>query len=249
MKLNYSISSFLFLTFATSSVFGQYCAPNTSPPPLTTWGIVGVDFSDLSKTSTIGTYSDFTSDIATIALGSTNTFEITLAGSPQMNKVVWIDWDANETFDPAEMYILSDLSNFIDITTPSTAIIGTTRMRVATNQFGATTIDACLSPLYEVEDYTVNIVDGSNLGLNEEDQVTTPFQLYPNPAQSVVNTQWDETSIESELIIYNGIGQAVISIAKEDMNQQIDISMLSSGVYFVKPTAIQNAVPVKLVVK
>jgi hypothetical protein len=250
MKLKNITHSLLFSIIATSAAYGQYCSPTIAAAPVATWGILGVQYGTLVKASAVDTYSDFTADVATITLGSTNTLVISISGSPQMGKVAWIDWDASETFDSTEMYIFASFSNSIDITTPATATAGTTRMRIAINQFGATSFDACNSPLYEVEDYTVNISGGgSNVGLTEEDQAIIPFQLYPNPAENTVNILWDETSVESGVIIYNNTGQVVVSVAKEELNQPIDVSALSSGVYFVKADAIDNAVPVKLIVQ
>ncbi|MFK7784613.1 MAG: T9SS type A sorting domain-containing protein [Crocinitomicaceae bacterium] len=250
MKFKNITHSLLFSLLATSAAYSQYCSPNIAAAPLATWGIIGVQYGTLVKASAVDTYSDFTSDVATIALGSTNTLVISISGSPQMGKVVWIDWDQSETFETTEMYIFDDFSNSFDIVTPSTAILGSTRMRLAVNQFGATNIDPCLSPLYEVEDYTVNITGGgSNVGLAEEDHAIIPFKLYPNPTENTVNILWDETSLESGVIIYNNVGQVVITVSKEELNQPIDVSVLSSGVYFVKANAIDNAVPMKLIVK
>lgn len=250
MKLKNITHSLLLSLLATSAAHGQYCNPNIAAAPVSTWGILGVQYGSLVKSSAVDTYSDFTADVANIASGSTNTLAISISGSPQMGKVVWIDWDQNEIFDSTEMYIFASFTNSVDIITPATATAGTTRMRVAINQFGATSFDACTSPLYEVEDYTVNISGGgSNVGLTEEDRVVVPFQLYPNPARDALNIQWNEASVESSLIIYNSTGQVVVSVSKEDMHQPIDLSALNSGVYFVKADGIDNAVPVKLIVQ
>ena len=249
MKLKSLTQSLIFLLFTTSASYAQYCSPTITAPPVSTWGIGGVQYSNLVKSSTIDTYSDFLSDTALIELGATNTLVISYEGSPQLQKVVWIDWDLNESFDSTEMYIFTSFSNFIDITTPSYATEGATRMRVAIYAFGATNIDACTSSLFEVEDYTINVVNDSNVGLTEEYPAIVPFELFPNPAKSVVNIKWYNSNIESDVVIYNNMGQVVGFLTKAELKNPIDISTFTSGLYFIKAEAIENVLPVKLIIQ
>lgn len=65
------------------------------------------------------------------------------------------------------------------------------------------------------------------LGIEENN--TNLFSLYPNPTNGLLNIQ-SKTSID-EITIFNNLGQLLL--ASENKNQ-IDISTLSEGIYFVK---------------
>lgn len=68
------------------------------------------------------------------------------------------------------------------------------------------------------------------LGINQEEKMA--FKVYPNPVTNVVNIQ---TATEFDNVsFYNSLGESVMEV--EGNNTQIDISSLSSGLYFMKIT-------------
>ncbi len=135
-------------------------APTTPTPtaPANAWtvaaaayptvlGIVDYDylknvaFAGINNTSTgtSGGYADYTSQTGAVTTGLASTFSCTLTGAwpDYPSKVlVWIDWNQNKSFyDAGEYYLVgqgitTEGPHTLDITPPSSALAGTTRMRV-----------------------------------------------------------------------------------------------------------------------
>lgn len=79
------------------------------------------------------------------------------------------------------------------------------------------------------------------------DQQTSKIELYPNPTYSTVRLKASQAEL-SQLIVINALGQDVTSnttILKKDTEAFIDLSGLSTGVYFIK-TASQVSKVYKL---
>lgn len=62
--------------------------------------------------------------------------------------------------------------------------------------------------------------------------VENRFDIYPNPAEDVINIELGENA--SDVVIYNSLGQMVKNIGEMIGNVQISISELNAGMYFVK---------------
>lgn len=74
--------------------------------------------------------------------------------------------------------------------------------------------------------------DGTvSLGVNENDAMPL-YTVSPNPAENVVNVSLGEVSVD-DLQFYNSIGILVKEINNSN-GQEINVSELSSGVYFIK---------------
>ncbi|MBQ2499554.1 MAG: T9SS type A sorting domain-containing protein, partial [Bacteroidales bacterium] len=56
--------------------------------------------------------------------------------------------------------------------------------------------------------------------------------VYPNPANSVLNIDLGET--QSEVIVYNSLGQMVKRVEMASGTVQVNVEDLNAGVYFVK---------------
>jgi hypothetical protein len=56
--------------------------------------------------------------------------------------------------------------------------------------------------------------------------------IYPNPATNVLNIRLNEPSGKGLFVIYDSQGKAIKSVAMNDNQSSIDISELSSGIYF-----------------
>jgi hypothetical protein len=85
-----------------------------------------------------------------------------------------------------------------------------------------------------------------NLGLNNL-SIFNPFEirLYPNPFKNTFTIEFiDEVSANSKLTITNTLGQIVFTTIGLQAKQEIDVSFLSSGVYFVK---VQNKEGLKVI--
>ena len=80
------------------------------------------------------------------------------------------------------------------------------------------------------------------LGVNEN--TLSDFSVFPNPIKDVLNIQ-SETAI-TEIEIYNQLGQMVLSSTNQNT---IDISSVSSGIYFIKIKDVNGIIGTKKVVK
>ncbi len=106
---------------------------------------------------------------------------------------------------------------------------------------------------------TPTITSNSSISVNtnvfvgiSESTLNSSFSIYPNPANNNLSVMLTNTSSENVTVrIFNNIGQLVKTINlgnTTDINKQIDISDLSSGIYMVK-TTIGNASASKKLIK
>ncbi len=153
----------------TNNFYNCYC---TSGATSTTYGdIQRVELNTIDNSSTAcnGTYSDYTNISTLLSPGVTYPMELDLynctGGTYNYGTRVWIDTDHNGQFDTYEM--LYDASNSLpptatvnvpfNITIPSTALSGMTRMRVVIIESNATPPPCGTYTWGETEDYMVNI--------------------------------------------------------------------------------------------
>jgi len=198
-----------------------------------------------NTTGANGGYGDFTSQTGSLPYGSnTILFSAGFSGSAYTEYwKVWIDFNQNGTFDSSELMVSGSSSSSGTLsgtfTVPTTAISGTTRMRVSMKYNSAQT--ACETFSYgEVEDYTVNIggaalktmvgptVNAKVLGFEEP---VFDFAMYPNPTSSVLNVKMGD-SRKGTYRMLNYAGQQVDSgkLSKLEFN----VSDLASGVYILE---------------
>lgn len=153
-------ATFSFTTATSTCV----CIPTATTDDDT--GITNVTFNTINN-STSGTaaYTDYTS-ISTSVMG-TSTYPLSVrvntAGNFTVNVRVWIDWNANGTFEAGEQYNLGSATNVTDgatsaspfnILVPNTP--GTYQMRIRAVYNAVPT--ACGNQNYsETEDYTINV--------------------------------------------------------------------------------------------
>ncbi|MFP9113008.1 reprolysin-like metallopeptidase [Flavobacterium sp. RHBU_3] len=145
-----------------------------------------VQLGTINNTSTGGTgYSDFTSISTSLTKGTAYTITITptwTGSSYSEGYAVWIDYNADGDFaDTGELVWSKTASTTTPVTgtftPPTTAITGTTRMRVSMKYNGVPT--SCESFSYgEVEDYTVNLAAGGG---------TTPVTYCTSKGNSVAD--------------------------------------------------------------
>ncbi|WP_310992691.1 YCF48-related protein [Aequorivita marina] len=79
---------------------------------------------------------------------------------------------------------------------------------------------------------------------NDKVSFRLDFKVYPNPSENSITVQ-TETEI-SKIEIYNNLGQLVQ--VNKDVNK-IDITILPSGIYFLKATDSLNTIGVKKIIK
>jgi hypothetical protein len=153
----------------TDNFYNCYCTSSATSPSYGDIQRVELNTIDNSSTSCTGMYSDYTSISTLLSPGVSYPMELDLyncTGSTySYGTRVWIDCDHNGQFDTYEMlhdsynpvtYLVTATIPF-NITIPSTALSGLTRMRVVIVESNATPTPCGTYTWGETEDYMVNI--------------------------------------------------------------------------------------------
>ncbi len=198
-------------------------------------------------------YGNFTSLSTNLAAGSNNTIVITPAwNGTNLNEGynVWIDFNKDGDFaDSGELVFSKSKTKAIlvsgNLTIPTNAVKGTTRMRVAL-KYNALPSSCEIFSYGEVEDYSVSITTGvTAMTINSNDMSkgnTTEikpevskltFKLFPNP---VIDNMIYFEDIESNFTyrIFNTIGQEIANGSIE--NKEINVGNLDRGTYIIELT-------------
>lgn len=77
----------------------------------------------------------------------------------------------------------------------------------------------------------INVLINSALGVAENESVSTPLKLFPNPVSEVLNIQYDGKAEEGK--IYDLTGRTV-SRFNLSSSSSVDVSNLKSGIYILK---------------
>jgi PQQ-dependent dehydrogenase (s-GDH family) len=144
----------------------SYCVSKGNAP-WTEW-IAGVQFANINNVSEKEGYANFTNLTANVVRGSSYPLTVTQGfswvGDPSNQSQigrVWIDFDKNNVFDASELVAsFTRNTTTASVLIPTTATIGTTRMRVSFKTISFPT--ACeVFDKGEVEDYSVAISGGA----------------------------------------------------------------------------------------
>jgi hypothetical protein len=152
----------------------SYCTYNITNNDPT--GITSVTFGTISNTS-IGNpaYSDFTTQSTAVEQGGIYQLNVKVNtdGNWTVNTKVWIDWNQNYIFEVGEEYSLGSAVNTVNgitslsplnITVPSGATLGDTRMRIVSVEASDPAPLSCGTQLYgEAEDYKLSIIPPTGL--------------------------------------------------------------------------------------
>ncbi|GGZ43477.1 hypothetical protein GCM10008088_00500 [Mesonia mobilis] len=193
-----------------------------------------------------GGYADYTNQVTSLPYGS-NTVNISagFSGSSYTEYwKIWIDYNKNGMFESSELMVSGSSSSSATLsgtfTVPTSALAGTTRMRVSMKYNAAQT--ACESFSYgEVEDYTVNIGQSVNAiatttqegqELGNETIASFEAKLYPNPVSgNILNVRMNDAR-ETAYQIFDMMGKKVLQ--GNLSSSTIQVNGLSSGVYLLK---------------
>ncbi|MCB9000531.1 MAG: M4 family metallopeptidase [Bacteroidales bacterium] len=243
------------ISVTTSDVQLTYC---TSKGNNVTYEWIDlVQLNEISNTTTSnGGYADFTSLVANVSLGSSQTIYFSCgfkSSSYTEYWQVWVDWDHSGTFDTDEKMASGSSSSSGTLsgtfTVPSDAVLGTTRMRVTMKYNSAAT--ACETFSYgEVEDYTVNVTAASYnnviAGYTQSEvlgnEPSTDIVVYPNPASSYIRVKVVNGTKVGTVSIYNMQGALVKIMQMEGNEQEISVSELPAGSYLLSVEDERGAV-------
>ncbi len=194
-------------------------------------------------------YADYTNKVINVGRGDAVTmyFKSGYRGS-SYNEYwnVWIDYNHDEEFSDDEIvvrgYYYAGYTLQATITIPNTALLGETRLRISM-KYG-NYANACELFYYgEVEDYTVNIGNQSNMQFASIAPAEDAFDLnegmadnvsiYPNPASDRIQVNLNE--FRGQEAPYSIIDMQGRVLMKGNLMQsnEIDITQLSRGTYFL----------------
>ncbi len=159
--IKYLLFTILLLAISTLG-FSQSYLPSSANSS-TSYSIKNVTFSGIDKTTSNSSYSDYTSQVASVNAGSSYVLSVTIKGGNKQHLTTWIDWNNDGDFvDFGEDYEMTTSGNkertyTKNITVPAGAAIATTRMRVTMIYNKVPTSTGSQVASGEVEDYSVNV--------------------------------------------------------------------------------------------
>ncbi len=233
-------------TFTTTAIPVTYCTVKGASVRLE-W-IDYVSLNGMTRTSAADAGYIYAS-ANTVSLKPGSTYTITFSAGFKRTIYaeywkVWIDFNQNGTFETTEQVVTgtsTSAANFTaSVAVPTTALLGSTRMRVLMSDVSTT--PACGSFAYgEAEDYPVTIsatapiidegVAGSQRLRNE---VLDNVVVFPNPANDNIDVTLNFTSENVKISLMSSKGD-VLKKAKATNNlATFDVSGLASGVYIIQ---------------
>ena len=195
-------------------------------------------------------YADNLTQSTILNRQSTTPFTVEIKNMVDAYVSVWIDYNRNGSFaDSGEIVyegiVLENSSNpqvNTEITVPSDARIGVTRMRVIA-QKGEFAVP-CAEVYYgEVEDYGIYLEEVTNVLVEE----VIPFTIYPNPFVNEITVHWQVS--DYEVSVYNHTGQTVYQTKTSDFTTVINTDQWKNGVYIVKLRDNQGKISSRILVK
>ena len=221
----------------------DYCEPQEFEDLFTLFiDKVGINGSDNISGDDNG-YGNFAApNSETVPIGGDFTLSISVnqqAGNPAVR--AWIDLNIDGSFDEDELVLDEVLTNpdiTKNISIPATATPGNSRMRVtyATAPSGTPDANPCndsgLYVLGETEDYCIELSPATNTN-----NLTTQNDLvaFPNPFKNTIQLEGKLPIHENYTLKVLNIMGETISIRNDfSLSENVDLSHLSDGVYFLQ---------------
>ncbi len=190
-------------------------------------------------------YGNFTATAYNVARGNTLTVTITPGWTSTRYseaQSVWIDYNRDGDFLDAGEQVFSRAASTTSpvsgsFTVPSTATLGTVRMRVSQKYNAAPT--SCETFSYgEVEDYTLNIL-ATGGAREDEESFGLGANVYPNPtaADATLSFYFNENAEDAKISVFNLQGQEFYTETVKNqtglVERQLNTSNLAAGLYIV----------------
>lgn len=214
-----------------------------------------VQFADINNISGAnGGYGDFTSISTTLNVGQSYPITITpgFGGLSYTEYTkVWIDWNANGIFEDSELALDPGSGSTQpvqgNITVPTTATIGSARMRIGMTYYGVLGTGqipaACGTFAYgEFEDYCLTIQSGN--GIAQEPQNT--WAIFPNPNNG--NFVLSGVTPGYRLLISDVEGRRVAAEWIQSASHECNV-VLPSGVYILTIEGDSGGKKLKMIVQ
>ena len=182
-------------------------------------------------------YENFTNLSTDLEQGASHQLTVTTGYGNQYIRV-WIDFNDDFVFSLDELvvdnYVISvggaagTWTETMQLVVPDDGTLGEHIMRAKTNWNAPVPDDACEETQYgETEDYMVNIVESLGFSNIQIDNIS----VYPNPVSNLLNVNTG-TNNDLSYSIFNIMGQSISNGKLTTIDNRIDFSQLSKGVYF-----------------
>ena len=183
-----------------------------------------------------GGYGNYTALSTNLVRGRSNSITITPTWTGVIYSEayrVWIDYNRDGDFlDTGEQVVNVTKTKTTPIarsfTVPTTALLGTTRMRVSM-KYNASPTSCETFTDGEVEDYTVNI--SATARFDEDQTAKLEFNLYPNPVRDGI-LNFSDLESESNYRIFSMMGQELGN--GKIQNNSVNVSSLRTGTYLIE---------------
>lgn len=203
--------------------------------------ISNVTYEGIANTTTVttGSYRDYSAQKAVVKREDTKVLSVTIATDPDYPNTdflsAYIDWNNDKDFnDSGEQIMLqpsvSAGTYTANVTVPSDAVLGDTKMRVLVEYNGSSTYvpTACnLDFAYgEAEDYIVTVEPKETMAVSDVNKANV--SVYPNPFTDVLKIS-NVKGVKS-VSINDVSGREVKSLAP---SAELNLSNLKAGLYIV----------------
>jgi len=191
-------------------------------------------------------YENFTvPDPEEIAIGDDFTLTVEVSEFNNASKLkVWIDLDQDGNFENSEILADETISNgalTTDISVPNNALPGVTRIRVSygysANPNATIDLTACTTTISqlvdgEAEDYCILLLESTN---TEDQFKNQSLSIFPNPFQNTVHIKGEfPFGKKYQLKILNVMGETISIVDNFSMSDEINLSDVPNGVYFLQ---------------
>ncbi|PCI95774.1 MAG: hypothetical protein COB15_11815 [Flavobacteriales bacterium] len=232
------------VNYITVNTAGQVVSASCNPATLAYccgYGIAQVDFNTISNASLDGVegYTDFSCTNSTsVTEGISYSLSITTGANSPQDTRAWIDFNNDGVFNNTNELVMDIVNTYnpsLNLVIPTGAVLNTPlRMRISSDVVGVTQTACDDNDFGQTEDYAVVVISPNSIG--EMTLSASDFNIYPNPASDYINIKNNSYStIISSLVLYNYVGQVVLSIEVENKETiLLNLANTPKGFYFLK---------------
>ena len=218
-----------------NNVLAASCEPQTLAH-CCEYGIYSVQLNTINNSSVnaIEGYQDFSCQKQTdLTPGNSYLLSIRTGPDNPQDTKAWIDYNNDGVFDNTTELVMEALNTYdpeLNITIPTSGITNNAwlRMRISSDEVGSAITGCTNCTRGQTEDYAIRVVV---VGVEE---VTDPFQIYPNPANEKFFIKSSNQQIKN-ITLYNLIGKKIIAQSNiNTTNLSVDVSELPNGTYLLR---------------
>lgn len=212
----------------------NYCSSHSNS--FATDYIKGIQIGTVFNNSIGSLYSDFTGFTFNLVPGSSNTVRLTPNTTNRREFwKIWIDFNGDMDFnDSGEQVFAANNKKGVatgSITIPS-GVSGSTRMRVSM-KYGSTPTSCEIFTNGEVEDYTVTFAAAPSAPLTQVKTNDLKLEIYPNPANSILNLKVTTVSEKVNIKVYSVIGVIIEDFNTSDKITTLQLGKFAKGLYYI----------------